>query len=99
MAASTTSLLTRLLAVYGLPALLFVFYLVSRLQRLARERDVWACACFPALLLLIMQWGNIYHPTSAIGGIFFLIIALGWRAFTGTREAKRPPQTRAHESP
>lgn len=82
------SLLTRLLAVYGLPAFLFMFYLISRLRRLARQRDLWACACFPAVMLLIMQWGNIFHPTSALGVIFFLMIVHGSKAFTEGRERK-----------
>ncbi len=83
--AGNEALLTRLLASYGLPAFLFMFYLISRLRHAARQHDLWACACFPALMLLIMQWGAIFHPTDALGTIFFLMMVHGSKAFTGAR--------------
>lgn len=79
--AGNEALLTRLLATYGLPALLFVLYLISRLRESARQCDLWACACFPPIILLVMQWGNFFHPTDAIGAIFFLMIVHGSKAF------------------
>jgi len=84
------ALLTRLLATYGLPAMLFIGYLFFRLRELARQRDVWACACFPAILLLLMQWGSVFHPTDAVGAIFFLVLLRGSKAFIG-RDSTSPP--------
>lgn len=77
----TVSLPTRLLSVYGLPTFFFIFYLIARLYRSAHQRDLWACACFPPFLVLIMQWGSIFHPTDAIGAIFFMIAVNGSYAF------------------
>ncbi|WP_394999818.1 hypothetical protein, partial [Acinetobacter sp.] len=80
----TVSLPTRLLSVYGLPAFLFIYFLITRLRHLVRQRDIWACACFPPFLLLIMQWGSIFHPTDAIGALFFMIAINGSNAFKFT---------------
>jgi len=75
------SLPTRLLATYGLSSLLFVYYFLSRLYRLACAGDYWACCCFPAIILLMMQWGSIFHPTDSIGALFVLIAVRGHHAF------------------
>lgn len=87
--AGNEALLTRLLATYGLPALLFVYYLISCLHDLAQRRDAWACACFPAIILLMMQWGNIFHPTDANGALFLLMVTQGTRAFLVSRSRGR----------
>lgn len=79
--AGNEAVLTRLLATYGLPSLLFVYYLISCLYKSARRRDAWACACFPAIVLLMMQWGNIFHPTDANGALFMLMVTHGARSF------------------
>lgn len=79
--AGNEAILTRLLATYGLPALLFIYYLISCLREAAQRRDAWACACFPTIVLLMMLWGNIFHPTDANGVLFMLIVARGSRAF------------------
>ncbi len=79
--------LTRLLATYGFPSLLYSWYLISRLREIAKNRDVWAVACFPTILLLMMQWGSVFHPSDANGAIFLLIAIHGGQAFVirGTR--------------
>jgi len=74
------AILTRLLATYGLPALLFMFYLIARLWHSARSGDIWACACFPSIILLMMQWGNIFHPADPNGTVFMLILVHGSKA-------------------
>lgn len=73
--------LTRLLATYGFPGLLYSWYLISRLREVAKNRDVWAVACFPTIFLLMMQWGSVFHPTDANGAIFLLIAIHGSQAF------------------
>lgn len=73
--------LTRLLATYGLPSVLYSWYLIARLREAANNRDDWAVACFPTILLLMMQWGSIFHPSDANGGIFLLIAIQGSHAF------------------
>lgn len=73
--------LTRLLATYGFPGLLYSWYLISRLREIAKNRDVWAVACFPTIALLMMQWGSVFHPSDANGAIFLLIAIHGSQAF------------------
>jgi hypothetical protein len=73
--------LTRLLATYGLPSLFYSWYLISRLREAARHYDIWAVACFPTFLLLMMQWGSVFHPSDANGAIFLLIAIRGSQAF------------------
>jgi len=79
--------LTRLLATFGLPGLLYSWYLISRLRNVAKNRDVWAVACFPTIILLMMQWGSVFHPTDANGAILLLIAIHGSRAFVIRRTA------------
>lgn len=82
ISAGSEALPTRLLVVYGLPGLLFTIYLVVRLRRLAREDDRWACACFPSLFSLMMNWGSVFHPSDAMFVIFLLIMTKGAKGFT-----------------
>lgn len=82
----TESLLTRLIATYGLPALLLVAFLVDALYRLARNRDVWACACFPAIIFMMSNWGSVFHPTNAFFVLFFMLLIRGRDAITGAEE-------------
>ena len=77
--------LTRLLATYGFPGLLYSWYLINRLRKVAKNRDVWAVACFPTIFLLIMQWGSVFHPSDANGAIFLLIAIHGSQAFVMQR--------------
>ena len=65
---------TRLLASYGSPTLLLLVYLLGQLARVARSGDVWACACFPAIVFTMMNWGSVFHPTNAFFVLFFLLI-------------------------
>lgn len=77
----TESLPTRLLTVYGIPGVLFTLYLIVRLWKLAREDDRWACACFPALFILMMNWGSAFHPSDAMFVVFMLIMMRGSKGF------------------
>lgn len=73
--------LTRLLATYGLPGALYSWFFISRLREAARVGDQWAVACFPTFVLLMMQWGSVFHPSDANGALFTLIAVHGHRAF------------------
>lgn len=88
VSAGTESLPTRLLAVYGIPGLLFTLYLVLCLHRSSRARDYWACACFPSVLVLLTHWGSVFHPTDGLFAIFFLLIMHGSKGFTGVSEVQ-----------
>ena len=71
------SLPTRLLASYGIGGLLFTLYLVRQLRELAFRDDRWACACFPAVFILMMNWGGIFHPTDGMFVLLLLTITRG----------------------
>ena len=81
--AGNEAILTKLLATYGLPGILFTIYLFVQLRRSAYAGDHWACACFPAIFLLMMQWGSVFHPTDAMFTIFLLMVARGSRGYVG----------------
>lgn len=77
----SVSLPTRLLAAYGLPGAIFTIYLVTCLYRSALRRDLWACACFPPVFFLMMNWGSAFHPTDAMFVIFVLMLTRGSDGF------------------
>lgn len=88
----TVSLPTRLLAAYGIPGALFTVYLVARLRAAARARDAWSCACFAPVLLLILQWGSVFHPSDALFALFLMTVVRGSPAFPDpARPGLRPP--------
>jgi hypothetical protein len=73
-ASGSESFPTRLLAVYGLPTLFLAAYLLAQLWRRARANDAWACACFPAIFFMMMNWGSVFHPTNVMFVLFFLLL-------------------------
>lgn len=75
------SLPTRLLAVYGIPGIFATLYLVRRLRDAARADDRWACACFPAVFFLLVNWGGMFHPTDGIFVLLLLTITRGSAGF------------------
>lgn len=70
---------TRLLSAYGLAGLCFTIFMFSLLRRAAARDDRWACAVFPAVVLLMMNWGAVFHPTNAFFALFLLMVAQGSR--------------------
>jgi len=93
------SLPTRLLASYGIAGVLFTVYLVQQLRQLAFLGDRWACACFSAVFVLMMNWGGVFHPSDGIFVILLLIMTKGSNGFVtegartsaaGQREAAGP---------
>ena len=81
--AGNEAILTKLLATYGLPGILFTIYLFVQLRRSADAGDHWACACFPAIFFLMMQWGSVFHPSDAMFTIYLLMIARGSKGYMG----------------
>ncbi|MDZ4390676.1 MAG: hypothetical protein U0974_13200 [Gemmatimonadales bacterium] len=81
------SLPTRLLAQFGLPALLFIAFVIGRLAVLAKRGDAWGCACFPAIIMVMTQWGTMFHPTDAMFALYMIILVHGASAF-GPRLAR-----------
>lgn len=77
----SVSLYLGLLASYGLPALLFYYYLIKKNILNALQLDGWACAIFPIIIFIGMQWGSIFHPACATFIIFFMILLKGKNAF------------------
>ncbi|KQT13077.1 MULTISPECIES: hypothetical protein [unclassified Bradyrhizobium] len=73
-ASGSESFPTRLLATYGISALLFLGYLTTFLIRAAYSRDFWACACFPVIVFVMMNWGSVFHPTNAFFVLFILMM-------------------------
>lgn len=76
---------TRMLAAYGLAGALFSIYLVVRLRALARADDRWACAAFPTVVLLMMNWGSMFHPSNAFFVFFLLVATRGSRGVIDAR--------------
>jgi hypothetical protein len=85
------SLPTRLLATYGIAGVLFTFYLIRRLRVLALRDDRWACACFPAIFILMMNWGSVFHPTDGMFVILTLMITKGSAGFTERPQTSQSP--------
>lgn len=77
----SVSLLMGLLASYGLPTVLFYYYLLEKNFLNAVRLDSWACAIFPIIIFICMQWGSIFHPACATFIIFFMILLKGQKAF------------------
>ncbi|EAQ36401.1 hypothetical protein NB311A_20726 [Nitrobacter sp. Nb-311A] len=85
------SLPTRLLATYGLAGILFTLYLVGRLRVSAFRDDRWACASFPAILILMMNWGSVFHPTDGMFVLLMLMITRGSAGFMERSQISRSP--------
>ena len=81
------SLPTRLLAQYGLPGLLLVVYFVVRLVKLAKARDAWGCACFPAVIMAMLHWGTLFHPTDFVFALCMILVFHGSRSLPDVAEA------------
>jgi hypothetical protein len=90
------SLPTRLLAQYGLPGLLLVVYFVFRLVKLAKAHDAWGCACFPAVIMAMLHWGTMFHPSDFMFGLCLLLVFHGSQALpeVTAAAAMRRAQTR-----
>lgn len=91
----TVSLPTRLLAAYGIPGALFTVYLVLRLRVAACARDAWSCACFAPVLLLLLQWGSVFHPSDALFALFLMTVVRGSSAFHNSARAHDPTRSKA----
>lgn len=77
----SVSLLLGMLAEYGLFAVLFYYYMLRSHYKNAMVLDQWACAIFPIIFLICMQWGAIFHPANAMFIMYFLVLLRGKKAF------------------
>ncbi|CEG56249.1 O-antigen ligase family protein [Legionella fallonii] len=75
------SLLIGMLARYGLPALLFYGFLLFQNYKNALQSDQWACAVFPAIIFICMNYGTIFHPANALFVMYFLLLLGGKKTF------------------
>lgn len=83
------SLPTRLLAQYGLPGLGLISYFFVRLYVLAKAGDAWGCACFPAVMMAMLHWGTMFHPTDFMFGLFLMLLFHGSSALPDVAAARR----------
>lgn len=81
----SVSLLTRLLATYGLATIGIFWFLCERCYRHASNNDTWAVAAMAALTFMMMSWGSVFHPTNGIFVLSLLIVAKGSAAFASDR--------------
>lgn len=93
------SLPTRLLASYGVSGALFLLYLIRLLRESARADDRWACACFPAVFFLLMNWGSLFHPTDGMFVLLLLILTRGSSGFVTSRPEPSPRQEQCSPPP
>jgi hypothetical protein len=87
------SIPARMLVAYGLVGVLFTLYFFVRLRDFARQDDRWACACFPALFVLMMNWGSVFHPTDGMFVLLLLIMTRGSEGYwAGEGTLPRAPE-------
>jgi hypothetical protein len=77
----TVSFPTRLLSHYGLPALLFFYAALRALWRYSRKGDIASVCAWPVCVLVLLSWGSIFNPTSAVGTFFLILLFRGDSAF------------------
>lgn len=75
------SLLIGMLGRYGLPALFFYGFLLFHHYKNAVLSDKWACAVFPVIIFICMNYGTIFHPANALFVLYFLLLLGGKKAF------------------
>lgn len=77
----SVSLLTRLLATYGMATVGIFWFFCQCCYRHAKNNDTWAVAALVLMTFLMVVWGSVFHPTNGIFVLSFLIIAKGRAAF------------------
>lgn len=77
----SVSLLLGLLATYGISAILIYFYILYKNFKNSCDLDSWACAIFPIIIFISMQWGSIFHPASGLFVLYFLSLIKGKKGF------------------
>jgi hypothetical protein len=69
--------LSRLLALYGLPSIFFFLQILLWLVNRVVQRDIWACALFPSIFFLMMNWGSVFHPSNGFALLLLIFLARG----------------------
>lgn len=77
----SVSLLLGMLAAYGLLVIFFFYFILKKNFHNAMALDKWACAIFPVIIFIGMQWGVIFHPATPMFLMYFLILFQGKKAF------------------
>lgn len=85
----TESFFTRLLAIYGIPSFLLLYFFLKSFWKSCKARDLWAAAAFPSITLVMMSWGSAFHPTDALFVIYMLILIKGRDGFNVLTNPKR----------
>lgn len=75
------ALMTRLLATYGWPVFMLIYFFVARLYRNATQGDYLGCAIFPGVVVLAMNYGSILHPSSFLFVLYFQLLIHGRKTF------------------
>jgi hypothetical protein len=78
------SLPTKLIAQYGLVSVILFGWWVRLLATAAKRGDSLMCACFPALMLAMLHWGTMFHPTDAMFGVIMMLLLHGSSALSGS---------------
>lgn len=73
----SVSLLTRLLAQYGVMGVLYWVFLLVCLYDLASRGDRWGCAVWPVVITAMMQWGSMFHVTDPMALIYTGLVIKG----------------------
>lgn len=73
----SVSLLTRLLAEYGVMGVLYWAFLILCLYDLAARGDRWGCAVWPVVITAMMQWGSMFHVTDPMALIYTGLVVKG----------------------
>jgi hypothetical protein len=90
----TVSMPTKLMAQFGIPAFLFWAFAFAGLYERARAADRWACACFPVVVLAMMQWGSMFHVSDVFCLFYSLLFVKGRDMFVGGGSRARRPMPR-----
>jgi hypothetical protein len=77
----SVSLLLGFLASYGLATILFYYYILKKNYLNAVQYDSWGCTVFGLIIFISMQWGTIFHPTSGLFVLYFLLLIKGKKGF------------------
>jgi|TARA_R100001244_G_scaffold6593_18_gene8066 hypothetical protein len=73
----SVSLLTRLLASYGVMGLFYWVFLLVCLRDLAARGDRWGCAIFPVVITAMLQWGSMFHVTDPMALLYTGLVVKG----------------------
>ena len=83
----TVSYPTRLLAYYGIPAILFIYATNNALLKHIKNNDVLAICSWPVNYIVMLNWGSLFHPTDVVGVLYLLLIFRGSNVFINHKKS------------